>query len=79
MRNSLPWSSQSKEEQLPLSGDVLASDKSGGKRKDGELSEQPPKKSRQKIEKDVGSRWVAPIILVITILISLLLKLFNRN
>lgn len=79
MRTSLPWSPQQKEEQPPLSNDVLESSKSSGKHKDSEFPEQAPKKSRQKIEKDVGSRWVAPIILVITILVSLLLKLFDRN
>jgi len=79
MRNTLPWSPQLKEDQPVLSGDVLEPIKSTGKAKESEFPEQPPKKSRQKIEKDVGSRWVAPILLVITILISLLLKLFNRN
>jgi hypothetical protein len=38
-----------------------------------------PKKPRTKNPTDVGSRWVAPILLGLTILISLLLKLFNRN
>ncbi len=38
-----------------------------------------PKKPRTKNPTEVGSRWVAPILLGLTILISLLLKLFNQN
>lgn len=39
----------------------------------------PPKKTRAKNPTEVGSRWVAPILLGITILISLILKLFNQK
>lgn len=79
MRNPLSWSPQPKEDQIPLTNDVLESTKSSGKLKEGDSLDQPQRKPRQKIEKDVGSRWVAPILLIVTILVSLLLKLFNRN
>ena len=79
MPNPLPWSPQPKEDRVSSTNDVLESTKSGGKQKEGDVLEQSQRKPRQKIEKDVGSRWVAPILLIITILVSLLLKLFNRN
>lgn len=79
MRNPLPWSAKSKEDAAEQLDSELESGKSLPKQKEDNQLEQPPRKPRQKVEKDVGSRWVAPILLLITILISLALKLFNQN
>ncbi len=41
--------------------------------------DEEPRRTRKKTDTDTGSRWIAPILLGITIFVSLLLKLFNRN
>lgn len=77
MSSSLPWS-QTKEEQPPLLH-TTETGKVSPSHKEKEDLDQAVKKPRQKQVKDVGSRWIAPILLIITIVISLLLKLLNRQ
>ncbi len=38
-----------------------------------------PKSSRRKNNAETGSRWLAPILLVITVILSLLFQLFKQK
>lgn len=81
MSNQINWPLSPKQDKSLSSEKIVDNlDQHSQKNPDkGDKAELETKKTRQKVEKDAGSRWIAPILLLVTILISLFLKLFSRN
>lgn len=74
MSKPLDWLAKKHEDELPPELDKAAEKK--GVKSIG--NEDIPKKARKKTPTDIGSRWIAPILLGLTILISLILKIFSH-